>query len=407
MEIPLIDVSTLPQDARPEKIRELTGRPFDLTRAPLLRLALLRLGDNEHILLLTMHHLICDAWSIGVFMRELVTCYNSFTTETNPSLPALPVQYVDFARWQRNELTGAPLLKQLEYWRDKLAGAPAVISLPTDRPRSPVRSFQGARRSFIVTKEIREKLKAIARSESATLFMTLLTAFQSLLSCLANETDIAVGSPIAGRNRSETEPLIGYFVNTLVLRADLSGDPTFRESLRRTRETALGAFANQDLPFEKLVEDLNPARTTAYNPLFQVWFVMQQAFAGRQELNGLAVQYLDSGTTLTRHDLQLSLWESDKGLEGAFTYSTALFDAETIHCMVEQFKSLLPLVVEQPESRLSDLHVSVNEAGRAYRAEAIAGFEETSRMKLKSAKRKVVIDVAPAAVEESWTNPNQ
>jgi acyl carrier protein len=407
LEIPLIDLSTQPQDARNERIRELTARPFDLTRAPLLRLALIRLGEYEHILVMTMHHLICDAWSIGVFMRELVACYNSFTSESTPSLPALPVQYVDFASWQRNELTGAPLQKQFEYWRHKLAGAPPVISLPTDRPRPSIRSFQGARRSFIIAKDVTEQLKAIARSESATLFMTLLTAFQSLLSCLANETDIAVGSPIAGRNRPETEPLIGYFVNTLVLRADLSGDPTFRESLRRTRETALGAFANQDLPFEKLVEDLNPARTTAYNPLFQVWFVMQQAFAGRQELNGLAVEYLDSGTTLTRHDLQLSLWESAKGLEGAFTYSTSLFDVETIDCMVEQFKSLLAVVVEQPETRLSDLRSSVSEAGRAYRAEAIAGLEETSRMKLKSSKRKVVVDVTPAVVEESWTNPNQ
>jgi non-ribosomal peptide synthetase component F len=187
----------------------------------------------------------------------------------------------------------------------------------------------------------------------------------------------------------------------------LSGDPAFRESLRRTRETALGAFANQDLPFEKLVEDLNPARTTAYNPLFQVWFVMQQPVAGRQEFNGLTVQYLDSGTALTRHDLQLSIWESVNGLEGAFTYSTALFDAETIDCIVEQFKVVLAVIVEQPETRLSDLRASVNEGGRAYRADAIAGLEETSRLKLKSTKRKVVIDVAPAVVEESWTNPNQ
>jgi DnaJ-domain-containing protein 1 len=213
-----------------------------------------------------------------------------------------------------------------------------------------------------------------------------------------------VGSPIAGRNRPETEPLIGYFVNTLVLRDDLSGDPTFRESLRRTRETALGAFTNQDLPFEKLVEDLNPARTTAYNPLFQVWFVMQQAFAGRQELNGLDVQYLDSGTTLTRHDLQLSLWESAKGLEGAFTYSTALFDGETIDCMAEQFKSLLSVIVEQPETRLSALRVSVNETGRAYRAQAIAGLEETSRLKLKSAKRKVASN---AFIKERLLNPER
>jgi hypothetical protein len=312
LNIPVIDLSTLPEGARNEKTRELTARetqrPFDLSCAPLLRLALVRLGDREHILLMTMHHLVCDAWSIGVFMRELVACYNSFTTDSSPALPALPVQYVDFAVWQRNKLTGAPFQRQLEYWRDKLAGAPAVIKLPTDRPRAAVRSFQGARRSFSITKEIREKLKTLARTERATLFMMLLTSFQSLLSCLANEDDIVVGSPVAGRNRPETEALIGYFVNTLVLRADLSGDPSFRESLRRTRETALGAFVNQDVPFEKLVEDLNPTRTAAYNPLFQVWFVMQQPFVGRQELNGLAVQYLDSGTALTRNYLHLSLW---------------------------------------------------------------------------------------------------
>ena len=411
LEIPLIDLSALPEDARNDKVSELTAREtqrrFDLSRAPLLRLVLVRLGDHEHILLMTMHHLVCDAWSIGVFMRELVACYNSFTNETDPSLPALPVQYVDFATWQRNELTGAPFQKQLNYWREKLAGAPELIRLPTDRPRPSIRSFHGARRSFVVTEEIREKLKTLARSERATLFMTLLTAFQSLLSCLANETDVVVGSPVAGRNRPETELLIGYFVNTLVLRANLSGDPAFRESLGRTRETALGAFANQDVPFEKLVEDLNPARTAAYNPLFQVWFVMQQPFAGHQELNGLVMQYLDSGTALTRHDLQLSLWESPKGLEGAFTYSTALFDAETIDCIVEQFQILLSVVVEQPETRLSVLRVSMDEASRAYRAQAVAGLEEASRRKLKSAKRKVVIGGPATAVEESWTNPNQ
>jgi len=411
LEIPVFDLRTLSDDARHEQIRQLTAneteRPFDLTRAPLLRLALIRLADREHILLMTMHHLICDAWSIGVFMRELVVCYNAFTLESTPRLPALPVQYVDFAAWQRNELKGSSLQKQLEYWRNRLAGVPAVISLPTDRPRPSIRSFRGARRSFVISKEIGAKLKTIARSERATLFMTLLTAFQSLLSCLANETDIVVGSPIAGRNRPETEPLIGYFVNTLVLRADLSGDPSFRESLRSTRETALGAFANQDLPFEKLVEDLNPARTAAYNPLFQVWFVMQHPFAGAQEFDGLTTQYVDIGTTLTRHDLQLSVWETAKGLEGAFTYSTALFDAETIDCIVAQLQVLLGLVVEQPDVRLSDLRAAVNDAGRAYRAEAMAELSETSRLKLKSAKRKVVIDVAPAAVEESWTNPNQ
>jgi acyl carrier protein len=408
LKIPVNDLTAGEQN---EKIMALaaaeTQRPFDLTRGPLMRLALLRLDDREHVLLITMHHIICDAWSIGVFMRELVAFYNGFTSETNPSVPALPVQYIDFAAWQRNAVSGALLQKQLEYWRENLAGAPRVMNLPSDRPRPAVRSFRGARQSFSVTKEIAEKVKTLARNERATLFMTLLTAFQSLLSCLTNERDLVVGSPVAGRNRPECEPLIGYFVNTLVLRANLSGDPSFRESLRRTRETALGAFANQDVPFEKLVEDLNPVRTVEYNPLFQVWFVLQQAIVERAEFNGITVQPVESDNALTRHDLQLSLWETTNGFHGAFTYSTALFDAETIARIAEQFQLLLAVVVEQPDIRLSDLSVAVHEAGRAHADKAIAGMEETSRRKLKSARRKVVIGAATSAVEESWTNPNQ
>ena len=411
LEIPVIDLTTLQAEEQNQKSKELaaaqTQRPFDLNRAPLMRLALLRFDDREHVLLLTMHHIVSDAWSIGVFMRELVAFYNGFITETSPSLPPLPVQYVDFAAWQRNAWSGAALQKQLDYWREKLSGAPPVINLPSDRPRPAIRSFRGSRRSFNVTKEIAEKLKTLARDERATLFMALLTAFQSLLSCLTNEKDLVVGSPVAGRNRPECEPLIGYFVNTLVLRANFSGDPSFRESLRRTRDTALGAFANQDVPFEKLVEDLNPARTVEYNPLFQVWFVLQQAFVERDEFNEIAVQPVESDNAVTRHDLQLSLWETASGLDGAFTYSTALFDVETVARITEQFKMLLGLVVEQPEIRLSELSAAVADAGRAHTDKSIAGLEETSRLKLKSAKRKVVIGAVTTAVEESWTNRNQ
>ena len=406
LEIPVVDVSKLAADAQKELATREKQRPFDLRHAPLLRLVLLRVADREHTLLLTMHHIISDAWSIGVFMRELVASYNAFTTEASPSLPALPVQYVDFAAWQRKVLSGAPLQKQLEYWRDKLAGAPPVINLPIDRPRPPVRSFRGARRSFVITKEIAGQLKTFARSERATLFTTLLTAFQSLLSCLTSENDIVVGSPVAGRNRPECEPLIGYFVNTLVLRANFSGNPTFRESLQRTRETALGALANQEVPFEKLVEVLNPVRTVEYNPLFQVWFVLQQRFVEREELNGISLQFVESDTAVTRHDLQLTLWETANGLEGAFTYSTVLFEAETIACFVEQFKTLLAVAVEQPEIRLNDLRVAVNEAGRTYRDKEIAELEETSRWSLKSTKRKRVSGAVATAAEESWTNSN-
>ena len=411
VEIPLFDLSPLPIAEREEEAKQLasreTERPFDLERGPLLRLALVRLGDEEHVLLMTMHHIISDGWSIGVFMSELATFYNAFTTEASLALPTLAVQYVDFAAWQRRWLSGGALQKQLDYWRDQLAGAPPVIDLPIDQPRPPLRSFRGTRRSLAIAKEITDKLRALARGERATLFMTLLASFQSLLSCLTNQDDLVVGSPTAGRNRPECEALIGYFVNTLVLRAQFSGDPDFRESLRRARAVALGAFANQDVPFEKIVDELKPARALEYHPLFQVWFAFQNALVERQDLSGLTVESLANDSATTRHDLQLTLWETANGLEGAFTYSTDLFGAETIACMEEQFKTLLAIVVEQPNTRLSNLRTAVKETGRAYRSKTSVRLEEASRQKLKSTKRKVVTGMTPSATEELWTNPNR
>jgi amino acid adenylation domain-containing protein len=414
VEIPFFDLSQLPAGDRDEGTRELanreTQRPFDLAQGPLLRAALVRLGEEEHVLLLTMHHIVSDGWSIGILMRELVVFYNAVIATAGPvaaALPALAAQYVDFAVWQRQWLSGAALQKQLHYWREQLAGAPPVIDLPLDRPRPALRSERGARRSFTIAKEITDKLKALARGERATLFMTLLTAFQWLLSCLTNQDDIVVGSPTAGRNRPECEVLIGYFVNTLVLRAEFSGDPDFRESLRRARAVALGAFANQDVPFEKLVEELKPARGLQYNPLFQVWFVLQNALVERQEFNGLAVESLVIDSATTRHDLQLTLWETANGLEGAFTYSTDLFDADTIACMAEQFNTLLAIVAEQPDIVLSALRAAVSETGGAYRNTTSVRLEEASRRKLKSTKRKVLTGPQASAAEELWTNPSR
>jgi len=293
------------------------------------------------------------------------------------------LQYSDFASWQREWLSGARLQTQLDYWRQTLAGAPPVINLPTDRPRPVSRSFRGARRSFLIGKETIDKLKTVARAANATLFMTLLTAFQSLLSCLTNANDLVVGSPTAGRNQSETEALIGYFANTIILRAQFSGDPTFSESLSRTRESAIAAFANQDLPFEKLVDELKPVRTASYNPLFQVWFVLQNVQIEREEFRGLSMESIAIDNATTRHDLQLTLWESAHGLEGAFTYSTDLFDAETIEGIAEQFKTLVGLAAEQPDIKLSALRTAMNE-------KLSVATEELSRQKLKSARRKVV-----------------
>ncbi len=411
LEISWFDLSQLPVGEQEAKARELasqeTQRPFVLAHSPLLRAALVRLRAQEHVLLLTMHHIISDGWSIGIFLRELASLYNAFNRGEAPALPALPLHYVDFAAWQRTWLTGGELQKQLAYWRDQLAGAPRVIALPIDRPRPPVRTFRGARSSFAITREITDKLKVLARGERATLFMILLAAFQSLLSCLTNQDDIVVGSPTAGRNRPELEALIGYFVNTVLLRAQFSGDPDFLECLRRSRAFALGAFANQDVPFEKLVEELQPARSLQINPLFQVWFVLQNASGERQELQGLKSESLDINTAATRHDLQLTLWETGNGLEGAFTYSTDLFEGETISCMAEQFRSLLAVVVEQPQIRLSALRVVIDYAGRAYRDKLAGRLEEESRRILKSTKRKAVSGTKQSITNEVLTNSNQ
>ncbi|MFN2529804.1 MAG: amino acid adenylation domain-containing protein [Pyrinomonadaceae bacterium] len=397
VEIPLFDLSELPSAVAQQKINELareeTARSFKLAHGPLLRLTLVKAGDAEHVLLLTMHHIISDGWSINVFMRELVKCYNALTTDTSPDLPSLTVQYVDFVAWQRQRLRGSALQKQLDYWCNQLAGAPAVIDLPLDRSRPALRSFRGARQMVVISKEVTRKLKALARPERATLFMTLLAAFQSLLSCLTNQDDVVVGSPTAGRDRREFELLIGYFVNILVLRGKFSGDPSFVDTLRRTREVALDAFAHQDVPFERLVEELKPARGLQYNPIFQVLFVFQNAPNEREELNSLTAESLALEVATTRHDLQLSLWETANGLEGAFTYSTDLFEAETIVSMTEQFQALLSLVAEEPNITLSVLRAAVDETGRAFRRRTTERLGETGRKKLKSTSRKPVTGI--------------
>jgi amino acid adenylation domain-containing protein len=393
-EIPVFDLSQLPADEQEEKARELvaeqTQRPFDLTRGPLLRSALVRLGVEDHVLMLTMHHIVSDGWSIGIVLRELASLYNSITTGSDQSLPELQVQYADFAAWQRQYLSVTNLEKQLEFWRAQLEGAPAEMNLPADRPRPAVRSFRGARHSLTISKEVADGLKKLARGERVTLFMILLAAFQLLLSCLTRGDDIVVGSPTAGRNRPETEGLIGNFVNTLVLRKKLAADRDFRETVRRVRETTLAAYSNQDVPFEHLVEELRPQRSLKFNPLFQVWFVLQSAPVEQREWRDLTVRSIDLDSTTTRHDLQLTLWKADNSLAGAFTYSTDLFDPETIDCISEQFESLLAIVIERPEIRLSMLRAKLDDVGRAYRRQRAEKLEDAGREKLKSVKRRAV-----------------
>ncbi|MEP6743434.1 MAG: amino acid adenylation domain-containing protein, partial [bacterium] len=406
-----VDLGQLSPSEQEERSRSLAAeearRPFDLTCAPLLRASLLRFADEDHVLLVTMHHIISDGWSVGVFFRELSSLYNSFTGTSKSSLPDLAVQYADFAAWQRSSLAGVKFQEQLGYWRDQLGDAPALINLPSDRPRPPVRSFLGARYPFTISQEIAHKLKEAARSERATLFMTLLTGFQLLLACVTGDEDIVVGSPTAGRSHLETEGLIGYFVNTILLRSRFSDDPDFREALRRARRISLEAFTNHDIPFENLVEELQPERTLSHNPLFQVWFVLQNTQTECDPLRGITIESLDIESSTTRHDLQLTLWETNEAIEGAFTYSTDLFNAETVAQFERQFQTLLQKVTTEPEIRLSELRTLLADEAHRYRVEWGRQLEAASREKLKSMKRKAVGRLQPESVEESWRSPAQ
>ncbi len=357
--LPVIDLQDLSETERESQtLRVATEEgegPFDLGRGPLLRAKLLRLGEEEHVLLLTIHHIVCDGWSVEVLFRELAVLYQAFSTGSPSPLPDLPFQYADFAQWQREWLTGEVLEKQLSYWKQQLQGAPALLELPTDRARPAAQTFRGARYSLMLSKALAERLNALSRREGVTRFMTLLTAFQMLLSRYTGQEDILVGCPIAGRNRQETEGLIGFFVNTLVLRTDLSGDPTFRQLLGRVREVALGAYSHQDLPFEKLVEELQPARTLSHTPLFQVIFSLQNASTQTRQLPGLTMTPLRVDRGTSQFDLILDMAEKAEGLSCLFTFSTALFDAATIARMGGHFRTLLEGIVVNPDQRLSEL----------------------------------------------------
>jgi surfactin family lipopeptide synthetase A len=355
--LPLVDLRSQPESRA--RLARLLGeelqRPFDLSRGPLLRAIVYRLAEDVHVLLVAVHHIVSDGWSMGVLERELAACYGAFAEGLDPVLPALPVQYADFARWQRSWLSGEALVRQLGYWRERLSEAPRVLELPSDRPRPALESHRGARHAFALPAELSVRLAELSRVESVTLFMTLLAAFQVLLARYSGQQDVVVGSPIAGRNRAELEGLIGLFVNTLVLRADLSGDPSFREALGRVREAALGAYAHQDLPFEKLVEHLRPERDPSRNPLFQVMFALQNTPRDELSLAGLESRRVDMERRTSQFDLTLYMQESPEGLKGSFEYSTDLFEGSTVERMALHFAELLEAAAAHPDRRLSDL----------------------------------------------------
>ncbi|HEY1348560.1 MAG TPA: amino acid adenylation domain-containing protein [Ktedonobacteraceae bacterium] len=328
---------------------------FDLARGPLLRVTLLALGEQEHIFLLTVHHLISDGWSTGVFLQELAALYNGLASGTPASLPALPLQYADVATWQREQLRGPRLDALLAYWKEQLAGAPAVLDLPTDYPRPAVQHMRGAARAQRLPRELAEALRRLSRREETTLFMTMLAAFTVLLSRGCGQEDVVVGTATAGRTHAQTETLIGLFVNTLALRTNLGGQPSFRELLGRVRTRTLEAFAHQELPFELLVQALCPERNPGYNPLFQVMFAFAQAPADQLRMGELSWTPIDQDSGTAKFDLSLYVEEQGQDLDVTMVYNRELFAACTITRMLAHFRLLLEGCVANPDAAIADL----------------------------------------------------
>jgi len=383
-ELPLVDLSGLSDrsDLQAHRLaRQEAVRPFDLTRGPLLRLTLVRLAPAEHLLLMTLHHIIADGWSMGVLVREVGALYEAFSRGAEPPLSPLPVQPADFAVWQREWLQGEVLEEQLAYWRDRLDEAPRQLDLPSDRPRAAAVSRSAGLRSVALPLGLSREVVDLSRSEGLTLFMALLAAFGALLGRMAGQDDLLVGSPIANRNRREIEDLIGFFVNTLVLRMELGKAPTFREFLAQVRQTTLDAYAHQDLPFERLVEELAPDRDARQSPLVQVLFVLQNAPLPAIELPGLALRALPPEPGAAKFDLSFTLQETDGRLAGALEYDADLFDAATVDRLLAHFETLLAAGAADPDQEIGALPllpaaerhqalVEWNDAASAYPREA-------------------------------------
>jgi amino acid adenylation domain-containing protein len=360
LKLPIIDLRSVPDEFREAEAQRLGldegRRPFDLTKTPLIRVTLLKMGDADHVLAMVIHHIIADGWSANILYYELSSLYIAYSNGQPSPLPELPAQYGDFAQWQTKWLSGDVLKRHLAYWRKQLAGLRPVLELPTDRPYPEIQRHRGSVLAFSFDPGLRDDLMSLSLREGTTLFMTMLAAFKTLLYRYTGQTDLIVGSPIANRTRPELEGLIGFFANTLVLRTDLSGDPTFVVLLARIREVTLGAFTYQDMPFEKLVEEIGPERSLAYNPLFQVMFVLQNAgkvLPEGAEHQDAAPQVI--GTGVAKFDLTAFLGETTTGMQAGFEYNSDLFDLETVVRMAKHYQSLLAAAVDNPDCRLSVL----------------------------------------------------
>ena len=358
--LPVVELSQLPPTEREAQSRQYAeqeaGRTFDLAAGPLLRTTLMRQGERESVLLVVMHHIVSDGWSMGIFLRELATLYEAFAAGRQSPLPEIPIQYADYATWQREWLQGDVLEEQLSYWRLHLGGAPAALELAADRPRPAIQTFKGARRYTELPAGLVDRLRTLSRAEGVTLFMTMLAAFDVLLWRYSGQADVVVGTPMAGRNASELEGLIGFFANTLPLRANLADNPTFRELLGRVREMALEAHAHQDVPFDRLVEELRPERSLGHTPLFQVIFAFENT-SQSLEFPGLKMKWLEVDRGTSRCDLSLFATDTGAELSCMWEYSTDLFDSETIEQMMSSYRRLLESILDHREEKIGYLEI--------------------------------------------------
>ncbi len=375
--LPVVDLSGLREQEREAQAQRLAAeearQPFDLACGPLARMQLLCLSEQDHIVLWTMHHIISDRWSGGVLIRELAATYEAYSRGAESPLEDLPFQYADYAIWQREWLQGEVLAEQLAYWKEQLKDAPTLLDLPLDRPRPAMQTANGATFSFMLPAGLSQGVKALSREEGATLFMVLLAAFQVLLGRHTAQRDIVVGTPIAGRNQREVEGLIGLFVNTLALRTKLLGEENFRDVLRQVRETSLGAYAHQDIPFEKLVDELRVERSLSHSPLFQVMFILQNTPQQTLKTSGLMLDNFGSDIGAAKFDLTLAVLEGKQRLSGTLGYNTDLFDAATISRLAAHFQTLLESIVADPQQRISELEM----LSAAERQQLLVEFNDT------------------------------
>jgi hypothetical protein len=363
LDLPVIELAAA--DQLDDLLRDLAREPFDLARDLMLRATLIALGPDDHVLLLRIHHIAADAHSDGIIFRELSELYAAYREQREPALPDLPIQYADFTVWQHARVTGSYLESLLDYWGRQLEGAPPVLALPTDRPRPAVQRHAGAHRRLSLDRALAEAAVELSRSEGATFYMVMLAAFATLLYRRTGQDDIVIGSPIANRNNIELQGLVGYFSNTVALRIRLGGNPSFRDVLARTRETALGVYAHQDLPFDKVVEIAAPKRDARYNPLFQVNFRAQATERPALQLTGLQAQPIPVDIGFSRFDLALELELRGDALAGYFEYDEDLFEPATIDGYVQDFTAVLTQVTATPDAPVLEIKLARRRASRS------------------------------------------